>query len=608
MQPQSPFLLFFSVYNKGMTKATLKKLIAVAAGRTPADLLVRGGKIADVYSGRFIEGDLAVADGLVAAIGEAGSYQGLEVIDAARQYVLPAFIDSHIHIESSFLSPPELGRLLVPRGTATIIADPHEVANVAGLEGLDYMLRTSEDIALDIKFMAPSCVPCTPFEHNGAALDAAALETPLKHERILGLGEMMDYQGLINENDEVLEKILLALGQGKLVDGHSPGLGGRDLSAYMAGMIHTDHECSTLEEMNRRLGMGMYVMLRQGSACRDLQKLLPGVTSQNSRRCVLCTDDCQPRTVFEEGHIDNHLRLCVQYGLDPMTALRMATLNAAECFGLKDRGGFAPGLRADIVLADNMWNFRVKKVFIKGKLTARDGRFLPPAAPPRTPAHAGDTVLRASFHVKDFSVRRLALPLSSDHVWVIDISPGSVVTGKGKAVVKRDSAGAFQFDPAVGVAKIAVVERHRHTGNVGLGLIRGYGIRRGSVAISVAHDSHNIIVAGAGDGDMAVAVEWLIALGGGAVLVRDGAVLEEMPLPLGGLMSDQTGEWVDRKLRSLQQKAVDDLGVNEKIEPLMTLCFMSLPVIPHLKITDMGLFDAAAFKFIPVEAEDKRLM
>jgi adenine deaminase len=593
----------FFTYNKGMTKNTLKKLIAVAAGRTPAELVLRGGKIADVYSGRFIEGDLAVTDGLVAAIGGAGSYQGHETIDAAGQYVLPGFIDSHIHIESSFLSPPELGRLLVPRGTATIIADPHEVANVAGLTGLDYMLQTSEGIALDIKFMAPSCVPCTPFEHNGAALDAAALEAPLKHERILGLGEMMDYQGVINESDGALDKILLALGQGKLIDGHSPGLGGRELSAYMAGMIHTDHECSTPEEMRRRLEMGMYVMLRQGSACRDLRALLPGVTRENSRRCVFCTDDCQPRTIFEEGHIDKHLRLCVEYGLDPMTALRMATLNAAECFGLKDRGGFAPGLRADIALVDNLRDFRVGQVFIKGKLTARDGCFLPRSAQPHAAALAGGTLLRSSFHVKDFSARKLTLPLASDQVWVIDIRPGSVVTGKVRAAVKRDSSGAFQFDPASGIAKIAVVERHQNTGNVGLGLIRGYGIRRGAVAISVSHDSHNIIAAGAGDGDMARAVERLIALGGGAVLVRDGAILEEMPLPLGGLMSDQSGEWVDRKLRTLQQKAVDDLGVSEKIEPLMTLCFMSLPVIPRLKITDRGLFDTAAFKFIPLEAK-----
>ena len=582
-----------------MERTTLKKLIDTAAGKIPADLVLRGGVIADVYSGRFVAGDLAVSDGMIAATGEPGSYQGREIIDAAGQYVLPAFIDSHMHIESTFLSPPELGKLLIPLGTAAIISDPHEIVNIAGLAGLDYMLEASEGIALDIKFMAPSCVPCTPYEHNGALIDAAALEAPLVHERVLGLGEFMDYQGVINGNDGVLDKILLALKRGKFIDGHSPGLGGRGLSAYGAGMIHTDHECSTLEEMNRRLELGMYVMLRQGSACHDLRKLIPGVTGQNSRRCVLCTDDCQPRTLFEEGHIDNHLRICVEEGLDPMTALRMATLNAAECFGLRDRGGFAPGLRADIALVNNLRDFRVDKVFVKGKCAAEKGRFLLPDPP----AAANNPKLRTSFHVTDFSGRKLAMSLKSEEVWVIDVSPGSVVTGKGRAKVRRDGSGNLAFDPAGGVAKIAVVERHQNTGNVGLGLIRGYGIRRGAVAISMSHDSHNIIVVGTNDADMARAVERLIALGGGAVLIKDGAVLEEMPLPIGGIMSDQNGEWVDRKLESLQQKAMEELGVSEGVEPLMTLCFMSLPVIPDLKITDMGLFDTAAFTFIPLEAD-----
>jgi adenine deaminase len=441
-------------------------------------------------------------------------------------------------------------------------------------------------------------VPCTPYEHSGARLDAADLEGPLAHERVLGIGELMDYQGVINGNDDVLDKILLTLKHRKFVDGHSPGLGGRDLSAYMAGMIHTDHECSTLEEMNRRLEMGMYVMLRQGSACHDLRKLIPGVTVQNSRRCVICTDDYQPRSILEVGHIDNNLRICVEEGLDPMTALRMATLNAAECFGLRDRGGFAPGLRADIALVNNLRDFQVGKVLIKGKLAAEDGRPLPADSP-----RLDDSALRASFHVKDFSVKKLSMSLASDQVWVIDVSPGSVVTGKGRATVRRDSSRNVIFDPASGIAKIAVVERHQNTGNVGLGLIRGYGIRRGAVAISVSHDSHNIIVVGTGDADMAQAVERLIALGGGAILVKDSVILEEMPLPIGGIMSDQNGEWVDRKLESLQQKAVEELGVNKDVEPLMTLCFMSLPVIPDLKITDMGLFDTASFKFIPVEVE-----
>jgi adenine deaminase len=347
--------------------------------------------------------------------------------------------------------------------------------------------------------------------------------------------------------------------------------------------------------MKERLALGMYVMLRQGSACHDLRKLIPGITPENSRRCVLCSDDYQPKSIFAEGHLNNDLRICVEEGLDPMTALRMTTLNAAECFGLKDRGGFAPGLRADIAIVNDVKEFRVSKMLIGGVPAAEDGRFLLPVK------HAADSKVRGSLRVKDFSVKKLALKLGSDTVWVIDIQGGSVVTGKGKAEIRRDGADNFLFDPSLGIAKIAVVERHKNTGNVGLGLIRGYGISSGAIALSVAHDSHNIICAGMNDADMAAAVERLISLGGGVALVRDGKVLEEMALPLGGLMSDQSGEWVDQKLISLQQKAVEELGVNKDVEPLMTLCFMSLPVIPELKITDMGLFDVREFKFIPLE-------
>jgi adenine deaminase len=371
------------------------------------------------------------------------------------------------------------------------------------------------------------------------------------------------------------------------------------LAAYAAGMIHTDHECSTAAEMLRRLEKGIYVMLRQGSACHDLENLLSGITEKNSRRLLLCSDDLQPKTIFERGHIDNDLRICVEGGIDPMTALRMATLNAAECFGLKDRGGFAPGCRADITLLDNIRDFRINAVFINGKLTARDGRYLPDLHI----TSGADAVLRGTFHVKDFSEKKLALSLKSENVWGIDIKPGSVLTGKNRAKVKIDGSGNFVFDPDSGIAKIAVVERHRNTGNVGLGLIRGYGIRRGAAAISVAHDSHNIIAAGCTDADITAAVKRVIALDGGAVLVLNGNVIDEMPLPLGGIMSDQNGEWVDAKLKSLQKKAFEELGVNRNIDPLMTLCFMSLPVIPELKITDMGLFDAASFGFIPLAAD-----
>jgi adenine deaminase len=557
--------------------------------------VIRNGRIADVYTGHIVEGDLAVQDGLIAGI---GNYQGRETIDAGRLYLLPGFIDSHIHIESSFLCPSELGRILLPRGTAAIIADPHEIVNVTGLAGLSYMLEDAAGSPLDIKFMVPSCVPAAPYEHAGAVLGARDIEEPLGRDRVLGLGEMMDYPGLVAGNDAVLDKLYLAVRAGKLIDGHSPGLRGADLNAYSA-FIRTDHECVTPAEMEDRISRGMYVMLRQGSACRNLRSLLKGLTRQNSRRCILCSDDCQPKTIFDEGHLDNDLRICVREGVDPLIAIRMATLNAAECFRLYDRGGLAPGLKADITMVDNLRDFGVRRVLIGGQTVAEDGRCL--AGTPR----AADAAVRNTVHLGDFSAKKLALRLSRDTVRVIDIKPGGVVTGSGTAKVRLDGEGVFVPDPESGIAKIAVIERHKATGNVGVGLVRGYGIRRGAAAISVAHDSHNIIVAGVNDADMAAAVERIAAMKGGAVLVNEGRILEEMPLPLGGIMSDQNGEWVDGKLKALHSRAVDDLGVNRRIEPLMTLCFMSLTVIPELKITDQGLFDAGAGTFVPVETGAK---
>jgi adenine deaminase len=576
----------------GKEKAALKKLIDTAAGRVPADLVIRNGIIADVYTGRFIEGDLAVSGGLIAGV---GGYEGRDLIDAAGQYLLPGFIDSHIHIESSYLSPEELGRLLVPHGGTTIIADPHEIVNVCGLAGLEYMMRAAEGTVLDIKFMLPSCVPATPFEHAGAALDAAAMGEPIRDERILGLGEFMNFPGVVAGDDGVLDKLLAARLRNKLIDGHSPRLRGNDLNAYAAALIKTDHECATVEEMQDRIARGMYVMLRQGSACHDLRKLLKGLTAENSRRCMLCSDDRQPKTIFEQGHLDDHLRICVEEGIDPMTAIRMASLNAAECFRLFDRGGIAPGLRADIVCVNNLQDFRVNQVFVRGQLAAEGGIYLPPVR------HADTSAVRGSFHVKDFSIEKLKLRLAKDQVYVIDVNPGSVVTGKGTALVKRDAGGSFVYDPALDVVKMAVVERHQNTGNTALGLLRGYGIRHGAVALSIAHDSHNIIVVGVSDAEMACAVERLIAQGGGIVLVKDGVVIEQMPMPLGGVMSDRDGEWVDKKLVSVHEAAHRELEVSRQVEPVMTLCFMSLAVVPELKLTDMGLFDVEQFTFIPIE-------
>lgn len=379
-----------------MKKEELKKLIDTAAGRIPADLVIKNAKIVNVFSGKIQEGDVAVSGGQIAGIGE---YDGEEVVDAAGKYVVPGFIDSHIHIESAYVSPEEIGRLLVPHGGTTIIADPHEIVNVCGITGLDYMMEAAKGTALDVKYVLPSCVPATPVEHSGAEINAPEMEEPIKREGILGLGEFMNFPGVINADDSVLDKLMVAKNEGKIIDGHGPGITGKELNAYAAARILADHECSTVEEMEDRLERGMYILLRQGSACHNLRPLLKGVTPENSRRCLLCSDDRQPKTILHEGHLDNHLRICVEEGLDAVTAIRMATLNAAECFGLTDRGAVAPGYRADLVLLDDLKDFGVEKVWIEGQLVADQGSYLPEI-------HVHDiSSVKGSVVVKDFPQR-----------------------------------------------------------------------------------------------------------------------------------------------------------------------------------------------------------
>ena len=576
-----------------MEKKQLKKLIDVAAGRIPADFVIKNCKVIDVYNGAILEGDIALCDGLIAGVGQ---YEGTKEIDAKGQFAAPGFIDSHIHVESSYVSPEELGRLVVPHGTTTIVADPHEITNVCGLKGLNYMMEASDATALDIKWMLPSCVPATPFEHAGAVIDAAAMEEPMASDKILGLGEYMNFPGVIFANDSELDKLLVAKKNGKPIDGHSPGVTGNQLNAYAAARIHTDHECSTVEEMLDRIGRGMYVLLRQGSACHNLRTLLKGVNAYNSRRCILCADDCQPKTILNVGHLDNHLRICVEEGLDPITAIQMASLNAAECFGMDDRGAIAPGLRADIVLMEDLKEFQVKKVFVAGVESASEGNYSLPVVRKDISATKG------SFHVKDFSIEKLKLKINSEKAHLIKILPGGVVTAKEIAEINRNENGEFVYDPSRDIAKVAVVERHQDTGNVAVALLKGYGIKEGAVALSIAHDSHNIIVVGVNDEDMAFAVEELIKQDGGIILVKDGEILERMALPIAGLMSDQSGEWVDEKLTLLHKAAHGILGISADVEPIMTLCFMSLSVIPEIKLTDMGLFDVTKFDFISIEA------
>lgn len=574
-----------------MKKEELKKLILTASGARKADTVIKNCKVVNVFSGKIIEGDIALCGDQIAGVGE---YEGEVEIDAEGRYAAPGFIDSHIHIESSYLSPEDLGMLLVPHGGTTIIADPHEIVNVLGIPGLDYMMKAAENTKLDIKYMLPSCVPATPFEHAGAVIDAEDMEDPILRDNILGLGEFMNFPGVVNADDATLDKLMVAKDAGKLIDGHSPGITGKALNAYCAARIRADHECDTIQDFEERLDNGMYVMLRQGSACKNLKSLLPAVTPENSRRVIFCSDDRQPKTILEEGHLDNHLRLCVEEGLDPVTAIRMATLNAAECFGLDDRGAIAPGYRADIVLLDDLKDFKADKVWVAGELTADQGKYLPEVI------KEDITPVMGSVHLKDFSAEKFKMNLKGNRVHTIEIQPGGVVTKKSVDEIQVKD-GEFVFDPGQDIVKVAVVERHQLTGNVACGFLKGYGIKEGAVALSVAHDSHNIIVVGVSDEEMAFAVEALKEQSGGVVLVKDGKVIESMPMPIAGLMSDQSAEWVDAKLTALHEKAYEVLGVNDDVEPVMTLCFMSLAVIPELKLTDEGLFDVTKFAFIDVE-------
>ncbi len=577
-----------------MNKKYIHNLIEVASGRKKADLVIKHAKIVDVFNHKIVEGSLAIADGLIIGI---GAYEGEEEIDAHDTYIIPGLIDSHVHIESSMTSPERFVEAVLPRGTTTVIADPHEISNVCGLTGIQYMLDATEELPMNIYFMLPSCVPATTFEHSGAVLGAKELEQFMGHQRVLGLGEMMDYPGVVHGSNEILEKLSLASSYGKMIDGHSPMLEGKELTAYAVAGIRTDHECSTVDEMQDRLSRGMYVLIRQGSAARNLPDLIRGVNEQNSRRCLFCTDDRQPDDILNTGHIDNHLRLAVSYGVDPITAVQMATINAAECYRLQNVGAIAPGYTADFLIVDDLEQFHVDQVYVHGKLQAASGRLLTPlkmvsAAP-----------VTGTVDVKGFSKDSLALPLKSDLARVIRIAPHSLVTENVVRKVFRDENGCFTANKRLDLLKMVVVERHNGTGDIGLGIVENYHLTGGAVATTIAHDSHNIIAIGDNDEDIFLAIKQIIKMSGGITMCSKGKILDSLPLPIAGLMSDRSAEYVNTKLQQMHRIAFETFNINREIDPFMTLSFMALPVIPDLKLTDMGLFDVREFSFTDISVD-----
>ncbi|MDU5336127.1 adenine deaminase [Enterococcus sp.] len=579
-----------------MDKKALKRLIDVAAGREPADLVLKNANVIDVYQAQTISGDLAIVDGKIAGI--SGEYHGKETIDLKGKFVAPGFIDPHIHVESSYVTPEEFGRLLVPHGTTTVLADPHEIVNVLGLAGLDYMVEAAKETALDIRYMMPSCVPATNMENAGAVVEAADMLPAFENKQVDGLAEFMNFPGVINAEDAVLDKLLAAKERGLRIDGHSPMVFHEELNAYAAAGIANDHECSTVEELTERIARGMYVFLREGSVTQNLRTLLKGVTDNNYQRCVLSADDLQAKTMLEKGHLDNSIRICIEEGVSPFRAIQMATINAAQCCQLNDRGAIAPGLRADLVIFSDLTQLEIEATYITGKLIAENGKYLAEVK------RISTENVQSSVHIDKFQPEQLTLTLTSEKARAIEVIPQEALTNEAIVSIKRDSQDQFVYDPHQDVTKIAVIERHHNTGNAFVGLLKDYGLKKGAIGLSIAHDSHNLIVTGTNDEDMAAALQALKEQEGGVVLIEAGKVIGSMALPIAGLMSDLSGEEVAEQEAEINRLAHEVLGVSEKVDPIMTLGFMSLAVIPNLKITDIGLVDVTKFEVVSVSVED----
>ena len=560
--------------------AAKQRLIAVAAGREKADLVLKNAKYLNVFSNEFLSGDIAVSNGLIAGVGK---YDGKTEIDVSGKLVLPGFIDAHIHLESSMVTPAEFAKAVVAHGTNTVITDPHEITNVMGIDGVEYMIQASQNLPIDVHFMMPSCVPATEIDESGAELDRKDIDLYLDNKKVLGLAEMMNYVGVINGDKNVLSKIVTSQAHHKKIDGHAPELSGNDLNAYIAAGVYSDHECSTFENALEKLRKGQFIMIREGTAAHNLKALMPLLTQQYYSRCMFATDDKHPSDLLYGGHIDYIVKQALKNGADPIVALKTATHHAARYFLLNNKGAIASGYLADIVVVDNLEDFNVETVFKCGKLVF-DGE------------------------VKDFSAPTVDEKLAEkcfDTFHLNSVTPSSFkVDGKlgliglvGGELLTRNLGTADKIDVENDILKIACIERHKGTNHIGVGYVKGYSLKSGAVATSVAHDSHNIITVGCNDDDIAVAVNAIKDSKGGIAVVENGKIKALLELPIAGLMSDEPLTTVNEKLENAKLSAYE-LGADKSIDPFMTLSFLSLPVIPSLRITTKGVFDAENWKML----------
>ena len=562
----------------------LTKLISVARGEGSADLLLKNACIINTFIGEMEQGNVAIYGDRIAGVGNYN--EAKEIIDLQGNYLAPGLINGHTHIESSMLHPAQYARAVVPRGTLTVITDLHEIANVCGMEGIKFVMDWAEKLPLDMLFMAPSCVPATALETSGAQINTEEVEKILSYSNVIGLGEMMNFPGVVNGDERVLSKIIAS--KGKIIDGHAPGLGDKELNAYIAAGIFSDHESTTLEEGQEKLRKGMYLMIREGSSEKNLDALLPLVTDKIYKRCFFVVDDRSCSDLLREGDVDWVVRKAIGRGLDPIRALQMATINTAEYFRLYDRGAIAPGYLANLITITDLSKLEIDMVFHRGKLVARQAKSL--FSLPGTTSELTHTV-----HIKPLTTESFRLTTAEETYPVIEIVPGQIVTKKKVERVKTVD-GAIIPDTEKDISKLAVVERHKASGNIGLGLVKGFGLKQGALASSVAHDSHNIVAVGTNDSDILKAVEEISRLQGGLVVCAQGKILAFLPLPVAGLLSLDPLEAVAAQFERVE-KAVASLG-NLPPAPFSILSFLALPVIPELRLTDLGLVDVTRFKLI----------